>query len=339
MLTKLFNIFVNAIFLVSNVFAEKTPELISAAKVWDAAPHCAFTDLIRFNNKWYLTFREGADHVGVNNGVVRILTSDDAENWETAFVFEREGYDMRDPKLSITPENRLMVTIGAGVYDADWKYVSRSIFVSRSENGTEWEELKEVMNNHEWLWRVTWHENIAYGVSYKSIVNENNENESITTLYKSHDGFNFEKIAIWDKITGHPNEVTLRFTQEGDMIALVRRAAGAWIGVSTHPYTDWKWNETKEYVGGPDFIVLPDGTKWASGRFIDWNLSTKENIVVKTALAKMENGELEQKLILPSGGDTSYPGMVYYDNTLWISYYSSHEDNTAIYLAKIRFVD
>ena len=41
-------------------------------------------------------------------------------------------------------------------------------------------------------------------------------------------------------------------------------------------------------------------------------------------------------LTLPSGGDTSYPGFVWHENTLWMLYYSSHEEKTAIYLAKIR---
>ena len=41
-------------------------------------------------------------------------------------------------------------------------------------------------------------------------------------------------------------------------------------------------------------------------------------------------------LELPSGGDTSYAGMVLDDGLLWISYYSSHEEKTSIYLAKVR---
>jgi hypothetical protein len=39
---------------------------------------------------------------------------------------------------------------------------------------------------------------------------------------------------------------------------------------------------------------------------------------------------------LPSGGDCSYPGMVWHGNELWISYYSSHEDSTtSIYLSRL----
>jgi hypothetical protein len=41
-------------------------------------------------------------------------------------------------------------------------------------------------------------------------------------------------------------------------------------------------------------------------------------------------------LQLPSGGDTSYPGLVWHDDFLWVSYYSSHEGKAKIYLAKLR---
>ena len=49
-----------------------------------------------------------------------------------------------------------------------------------------------------------------------------------------------------------------------------------------------------------------------------------------------ESGKLAEFLKLPSGGDTSYAGLVWREDVLWVSYYSSHEGKTAIYLAKVR---
>jgi len=50
-----------------------------------------------------------------------------------------------------------------------------------------------------------------------------------------------------------------------------------------------------------------------------------------------EKGTLTEALELPSGGDTSYAGIVWHDGLLWISYYSSHEgDHASIYLAKVK---
>ncbi len=48
------------------------------------------------------------------------------------------------------------------------------------------------------------------------------------------------------------------------------------------------------------------------------------------------DGGYEPALTLKSGGDTSYAGLVWYDGLLWMSYYSSHEGKSAIYLAKIK---
>ena len=51
----------------------------------------------------------------------------------------------------------------------------------------------------------------------------------------------------------------------------------------------------------------------------------------------MTGTTFQHVLELPSGGDTSYPGMVIHGGLLWMSYYSSHEDGkTSIYLAKIK---
>lgn len=41
-------------------------------------------------------------------------------------------------------------------------------------------------------------------------------------------------------------------------------------------------------------------------------------------------------LTLPSRGDNSYTGLVWHEGLLWVSYYSSHEGKTSIYLAKVR---
>ena len=74
---------------------------------------------------------------------------------------------------------------------------------------------------------------------------------------------------------------------------------------------------------------MPDGSLWAGSRG-----QTKEG--PKTVLARVTRDSYEPLLALPSGGDNSYPGMVWHDNLLWMSYYSSHEGRTSIYLAKVK---
>ena len=71
--------------------------IVSVERIWDRAPHNAFTDLIRFQDRWYCAFREGAGHVSPD-GALRILTSTDAETWESAALLTSEDSDLRDPK-------------------------------------------------------------------------------------------------------------------------------------------------------------------------------------------------------------------------------------------------
>ena len=96
------------------------------------------------------------------------------------------------------------------------------------------------------------------------------------------------------------------------MIALVRRERGntfGWIGRSQAPYKEWTWKETLHRFGGPNFVRLPDGSWWGAGRSYPGG--------AKTVLAKMTaGGDYKPVLTFPSGGDTSYPGLVWHDGLL-----------------------
>src|SRR4051794_27321227 len=83
--------------------------------IWNHAKHNAFTSLARFQNRWYCAFREGEGHVSLD-GKIRVLASADGESWSSASLLENPGKqfpDLRDPKLTITPDGRLMLTAGA----------------------------------------------------------------------------------------------------------------------------------------------------------------------------------------------------------------------------------
>ena len=91
------------------------PEIVSVHKIWDRGEHNAFTDLIRFQDRWWCTFREAKDH-GPSIGRVRVIVSTDGQAWESAALLEERDVDLRDPKLSIMPDGRLMLVMGGSVY-------------------------------------------------------------------------------------------------------------------------------------------------------------------------------------------------------------------------------
>ena len=303
------------------------PTLLGATKIWDQGGHNAFTDLIRWRDRWFCTFREGDGHVG-GDGRIRVLTSTDGDTWTSAALIGEPGIDLRDPKLSVTPDGRLMIVAGGSVYEGA-TYRGRQPRVLFSSDGRTWSAPERILAEGDWLWRVTWHEGTAYGVTYRTKADD--PTEWTASLVASRDGRAFQEITTFP-IPGRPNETTLRVMPDGEMVALVRRETGnrlAWVGRSRAPYTGWTWRETTHFVGGPNFIRLPTGDLWASGRSIVGPPAT--------VLARMTvDGNYEPALTLPSGGDTSYAGMVVHDGLLWISYYASHEGKSAIYLARVK---
>jgi hypothetical protein len=329
--------------LLASACAAAEPQIVSAAKIWDQGKHNAFTDLVRWRGKWYCTFREADAHVG-GDGQLRVLESADGEKWQSAALVTEKGIDLRDPKLSITPDDRLMIVAGGSVYEGT-KLLGRQPRVAFSRDGREWSAPQRVLTEGEWLWRVTWHGGRAYGVSYnaaertseaakqaaKSGKAEPGPAEWKLKLVASSDGVKFDLITHLD-VPGHANETTLRFMPDGELVALVRREGGntfGWIGRSRAPFTEWTWNETTHRLGGPNFLRLPDGALWAASRSYPGG--------AKTVLARMtRDGGYAPALTFASGGDTSYAGLVWHNGLVWMSYYSSHEGKSAIYLAKVR---
>lgn len=310
------------LFSCSPVFAAK-PTLVSVTRIWNKGKHNAFTDLVRYRGKFYCTFREGDGHVG-GDGAIRVLVSDDGSKWTSAANVTEQGIDLRDPKFSITPDNRLMIVCGGSVYKGGRKILGRQPRVMFSKDGSTWSEPKRVLTEGDWLWRVTWHRGYAYGVSYRS---PTKAKEWATTLYRSKDGLKWSKVTDLE-IPNRPNETTLRFDGDGRMIALARREAGnrhGWIGVAKAPYKKWTWTDCGHRLGGPNFIVLDNGKMWAGSRSYPGG--------AKTVLATMTAKSYKPVLTLPSRGDTSYPGLVLHMGRLWMSYYSSHQGRTSIYLA------
>ena len=317
-------------------------EVVEVKKIWDKSPHNAFTDLVRCQDTFYCAFREGRGHVSTD-GRIRILKSKDADTWTSAAVISLEGYDLRDAHLSVTPDGmvfapRLMLVGGAAPRKKDNQSAPTGTFVSFgtfSKGGPNWTEPQIVVEPGRWLWCVTWHKGKAYGVSYTA----GKGSDHYLQLLVSEDGIHYTPHVPKLFEQGYPNEVTLRFDSEGTCYALVRRdrrgdePSSALLGISRPNYKQWQWKDLGadfNGFGGPNFIQIPDGHWLASGRMHDGGAHTAITYL------DLENGIMTRLAKLPSGGDTSYPGMVWHNDMLYVSYYSSHEGKTSIYLAKLK---
>ncbi len=316
----------------------QTVDGMQIRKIWDSAQHSAFTDLLYFKGAFYCSFREGTGHIPgttSGDGTVRILRSTDGSNWTSVADLRKEGIDLRDPKLSITPKGTIMVIMGGSIY-RNGKLEGRKPQVSFSDkkggNFSIPEEVKvdpSIVSWGDWLWRVTWHDGVGYTIDYQ-IGPEERRGPTAMYLLKTRDGRSFEKVSKID-LDGFPNEATIRFDKNGTMHVIIRRETADQMGVlarSNAPFTTWEYSKMDVRLGGPNF-VFTDSQKMIMGTRV------YEGDVYTALFLGNPDGKFRKVLSFPSSGDNSYPGMVILDGNLWVSYYSSHEGKSSIYISRI----
>lgn len=329
--------------LTASAAAEETIDqrfVVSIERIWERPAHAAFTDIVAHANHLYCTFREGTDHVPGLNGVIRVIRSGDAMNWESVAVLEEPHADLRDPKLAITPDGRLMVDMGASFYHGKKRLGIESRVAFAASDATTFGPPvkvvfpKEMAAPANWLWRVTWHEGTAWGCVQQLFDDRPSKDARALSLVRSRDAIHYEEVARL--AVDAPSETTLRFLPDKTMVAMIRcegKPPIGRIGMARPPYTDWKFVDANKRFGGPDFVRLPSGTWLAGSRGY-------EPGGAKTQLwwLDIDSGACRDLLTFPSGGDTSYPGFVLdlEHRRVFMSYYSSHEGKAAIYLATLR---
>lgn len=292
----------------------------------------AFTDLIFFDNQFFLVYRDSDKHAYGLDGIIKIYNSVDGKEWKFIKEFSVNGADLRDPKFSVNG-SKLSVYLHGSVYlrggDVEFKD-----FISEW-NKLGWTDLQPVLldnkkiktakikGNESWPWRVTWYKDVAYTFGYNT--------NGLFDLYTSQDGINFvNKAGYFEKIGAIPSEATIRVDKNGDFYCLVRRNEGPSVILKSTNKGE-KWETIGEIpivsIGGPNFVFYKNGLILSgrdNGKAIIGYFNFNDNLYTK----------LET---LPSSGDCGYPGMVIKDGYLWISYYSAHDNliSTAIYLSKI----
>ena len=309
-------------------------KLLGVEKIWDKAPHNAFTDLIRFNDQWVCAFREAPEHKGgVKDSSMRVIVSKDAKNWEPAASLSDPRGDIRDAKMAILPDGRLMLLTAIQLFDRSKGQTHQSIAYYTRDLKT-WEGPVDVGQPNFWMWGIKFHEGTGYSIGYATA------DGRFVRLYKTSDGVKYEPLVERLEIPApFPNENAFYFDKDGtarvlqrcDPIKGAQGTTNAFIGTAKPPYTDWKWVETTARVGGPALTRTPDGRLLGAGRLYEPKPRTSLFWIDENT------GKITECLTFPSGGDTSYPGLAWHDGLLHVSYYSTHEDNkSSIYFARVK---
>ena len=285
-----------------------------------------FPDLIRFQDKWFCSFREGLVHGNDDSGRARLISSSDGEKWETVALFEWKGGDVRDPRLSITAEGALMVNAciyyiskKTGKSDSSMEHdINRQSVTWLSRDGETWNSVNACPTGfNTWRWDATWHDGMGYSVAYHGT-------QAPGALFRTRDGRNWRVLRdkFFPKSGG--SEAALAFPKPDLAVCLLRQPSSkggvvdAKLGIGRGPtWQDWEWKSPQfdwadgkdikrspATFAGPKLLVLSDGRLVATGRNLGLWLVEPETAKLTKFADSIGN---------------SYPGLVEYEGKLWVT--------------------
>jgi len=313
-------------------------------RIFHNGEHNAFTDLVRFKGKFYLTFRSCRDgHMVHPTASIIVLVSDDAKAWRQVHRFSVEKRDTRDPHFLVFRDRLFVYTgtwfSGATTLKREGYDLNKHLgFAAWSDDGAAWHSpvMLDGTFGH-YIWRASAFGGKAYLCGRRKAGfsdaprGERREVESV--MLESDDGLIWRKRALFQEIDG--DETASLFEPDGRVLAVGRRGnANAQLLRSAPPYSVWERKDLDRYIGGPLLV------KWGSNYIVGGRHNTKDG--PRTSLCWLVGDKLQEFAEFPSGGDNSYPGFVELaPNRALVSYYSSHDRDaagkviTAIYLAEL----
>jgi hypothetical protein len=309
-------------------------EILSVAKLVDDGQHNAFTDLYYWAGHFYLAYRTASGHLS-GDGRIRIMRSADGFVWQQVAEVAAQG-DCRDPKLLALGERLHLYTTVVPISQEK----GRRAYVSVSEDGTTWPAPTPCGPEGMTFWRPRVHGKTCYVAAYEG--DDGAPPDAWRSfLLESDDGLEWREVATIYHGAG-ASETELWIERDDRITALVRldeEPRLAVVATSAPPYTSWKHRPTDRVLQAP-MLRKVYRRYLVAGRTFDSEGRPQ------TALLWLQGNKLKLDAVLPSGGDTSYPGCCWLnEDELLLSYYSSHEYNTdpnvdapaAIYLARLGF--
>ncbi len=340
-----------ACFLATTLTAADLPEVkvTNIRRVFHNGEHNAFTDLVKFRDRYYLTFRSCPDgHMVHPTASVIIMVSDDFRDWEQVHRFSVPRRDTRDPHFLVFQEKLFVYTGTWYCGDSSPKREEYTLnrhlgYAAWSPDGKEWNSpvMLEGTFGH-YIWRANTFGGKAYLCgrrNHEFDIKARGEGATVeSAMLESDDGLVWRTRALFQTERG--DETTFQFEPDGSVVAIGRRGGSpAQLCKSEPPYTDWERSDLDRYIGGP---LL---TRWA-GRWVVGGRQSVKGEGARTSMYWFKDGELHEFARLPSGGDNSYPGFLELSPTRAVmSWYSSHEKDddgktiTAIYMADLQVVE
>ncbi len=305
--------------------------------------HNAFTDLVRFRGKLYLTFRSCPDgHMLFPTSRILVLQSDDGRDWRQVREFNVPQRDVRDPHFLVF-QGKLLVYSGTwftGEKAPEPRDMNDMLgFASWSTDGETWHgpEMLEGTYGH-YIWRAAAHDGKAWLCGRRKRLFEQISGQPDSgpiveaALLVSDDGLIFRKAGLFQETGG--NETAFLFEKDGSILAVARGGGrgNAELCQARPPYREFRRRDLGRYIGGPML------ERWGDRYLVGGRRNIEPSDPV-TALYWLDpdKAELTEIATLPSRGDNSYPGFIQLSPTRGLlSYYSTHEtEKAAIFLADL----
>ena len=196
--------------------------------------------------------------------------------------------------------------------------------------GVLWTPPRQILGEGDWLWRVTWFQSQAYGVSFSG---STAPADGASPSTKAPTASSTDGSAAWLYRAG-PTKPPSGFCPAAKALrsfAGKARDGAAWIAEPAALF------EVEVALGG-DESRRPRTSWWGPRTSCGRHPGTMRRGIPRRARSfpGWTAPALLPSITLPSGGDCGYPGMAWYHGLLWVSYYSSHEGKASIYLAKVR---
>ncbi|MEA3226599.1 MAG: hypothetical protein U9Q07_11675, partial [Planctomycetota bacterium] len=285
--------------LPSQATADKLPkvEVSNVRRVFHNGRHNAFTDMIRFKDRFYLTFRSCPDgHMVHPTSSIIILSSADAKQWKQAHRFSVDKRDTRDPHFLVFKDKLFVYTGTWYSGETTLKYEDYDLnkhlgYAAWSADGAKWHSpiMLEGTFGH-YIWRANTFGGKAYlcGRRKKNFaMAPRGEGPTVeSAMLESDDGLVWHTRTLFQDIRG--DETTFQFETDGSVIAIGRRGSDkAQLLRSEPPYTRWERKELDRYIGGP---LL---TRWG-GRYVVGGRKTIGGKGPKTSMCWLVNDQLHE---------------------------------------------
>ncbi len=299
-------------------------------ETWDIVAdgtHNANTDLIYWNNSFYLVHQTSPYHFGTKRSRLIIRQSSDAHNWETVAEFRVPEAELRDPKFAAVG-NRLFLY---ALKNVRWTAEPHTTLYTFSEDGSTWRPFVDIAPEGWLFWRpktcdsVTWYVPAYWHEHGESILLQSNDGINWSTVSRIYEGERNDETAI-EFLPDRRIVATSRLEGSGSIFGDAQ--ASTLIAVASPPYSDWSYTKSQiTRLDGP--CLLPYGGKiFAIGRYqADRTPTVSEQGSIfskkRTSLFLVKEDSLTYLSDLPSAGDTSYAGAVILGDALYVCYYTS----------------